>query len=94
MLPGPSRISQEEVDKFIDPALQHNKKQLELEQSKNARILEEHGGCKVKDYQSKYTDGSQEKDREMFLYKAAMKIFCDFESGDAYKPDYQWPELP
>jgi hypothetical protein len=95
MPPGPSRISQDQVDKFIDPELQHNKKQLALEQDKDARILEVHGeNCKVKDYVSKCKEGSEEKNREMVLYKMAMKMFCDFESGDAYKSDYEWPQLP
>lgn len=93
MPPGPSRISQEQVDKFIDPELQHNK--IKLEQEQDTRILEVHGnGCKVKDYFSKYKEGSTEKQREMVLYKTAMQMFCDFQSGDAYKSDYVWPELP
>mmetsp|Transcript_8561 Transcript_8561/g.14221 ORF Transcript_8561/g.14221 Transcript_8561/m.14221 type:complete len:478 (+) Transcript_8561:104-1537(+) len=98
MLPGSTRISQEQVDKFIDPELQHNKKQLALEaelNKKDVRILEDHGnGCQVKDYQSSFDEGSPEKEREVYLYKAAMKIYCDFQSGDAYKSDYQWPDLP
>jgi hypothetical protein len=89
---GPSRITQAEVDKFIDPNLQHNKKQL-AEQEQNVRILEEHNGCKVKDYQSDYEEGSHDKKREMDLYQAAMQIYCDFQSGDAYKSDYLWPDL-
>lgn len=94
MPPGPSRITQDEVDKFIDPELQHNKKQLAAEAEKNTRILSEENGCKIKEYQSDLEEGSPDKEREMALYIAAMKIYCDFESGDAYKSDYTWPELP
>lgn len=93
MPPGPSRIQQAEVDKFIDPDLQHNKKELASE-TNGVRILEERNGCKVKDYQSDLVEGTLEKKREMNTYMAAMALYCDFESGDAYKPDYIWPELP
>lgn len=90
---GPDRITQKEVDKFIDPDLQHNKKEL-AKKDVDVRILNEHNGCKVKDYQSDLTEGSPERDRELILYLAAMKIYCDFESGDVYKPGYVWPDLP
>ncbi|KAI2510202.1 sulfotransferase family [Fragilaria crotonensis] len=93
MPPGPSRIQQAEVDKFIDPDLQHNKKELASE-TNGVRILEERNGCIVKDYQSDLVEGTLEKKREMNTYMAAMALYCDFESGDAYKPDYIWPELP
>jgi hypothetical protein len=92
MPPGPSRIDQSQVDKFIDPELQHNKKEL---QKKNAdiRILEEHHGCQVKDYKSDLLDGSIDKTMELNMYMTAMKIYCDMESGDAFDPNYTWPEL-
>jgi hypothetical protein len=90
---GPTRIQQAEVDKFIDPDLQHNKKELAGE-AIDVRILEERHGCKVKDYQSDLVEGSLGKKREMNTYLVAMALYCDFESGDAYKPDYVWPELP
>jgi hypothetical protein len=89
---GPSRINQSQVDKFIDPELQHNKKELQKKDT-DVRILEEHQGCKVKDYLSDLLDGSQEKMMELNMYKTAMKIYCDLESGNAYLPNYAWPEL-
>ena len=93
MAPGPSRIQQAEVDKFIDPELQHNKKELE-KTDVGIRILEERHGCKVKDYQSDLAEGSPGKNKEMSMYMAAMTVYCDFQSGDAYKPGYAWPDLP
>lgn len=91
--PGPRQIQQAEVDKFIDPELQHNKKELEKSDI-GIRILEERHGCQVKDFKSDLTEGSTEKEKEMSMYMVAMAIYCDFESGDAYKLGYDWPALP
>jgi hypothetical protein len=35
-------------------------------------------------------DGSPEKEREMIMYKKAMKMYCNFQSGEAYKLGYEW----
>mmetsp|Transcript_19718 Transcript_19718/g.29899 ORF Transcript_19718/g.29899 Transcript_19718/m.29899 type:complete len:459 (-) Transcript_19718:173-1549(-) len=91
--PGPKRITQVQVDVFMDPNLQHNKK--EMQEEKNERILETiKEGCYIREYHSEFEEGSASYERERFLYKTAMTIFCDFESGEAYKDNYQWPELP
>jgi hypothetical protein len=41
---------------------------------------DDEGGCH--DYNM-----SEESD----MYKMAMKVYCDLQSGEAYKPDYKWP---
>jgi hypothetical protein len=88
----PNRISQEHVDKFIDPALQHGKRQLAKE---DKQVLETYnnGECKVYTYTSEEEEGTVAYEREHNLYRKAMKIYCDFQSGAAYKDDYEWPNL-
>lgn len=88
----PSQIDQETVDKFIDPDLQHNKKQREYEDAKKP-VLIEHDGCKVHDYDSFEPAESTVYKREHDLYMKAMKIYCDLQSGKAYESDYKWPTL-
>jgi hypothetical protein len=88
----PYRIKQEDVDKFIDPNLQHGRKQLEKEEK---QVLETYnnGECKVYTYTSEEEEGTPSYEREHDLYRMAMKIYCDFQSGVAYKDDYEWPQL-
>jgi len=89
---GTNRITQEQVDQFIDPTLQHNTKNKE-----NQRILETIGGdhnCHMKDYVSEYETGSEHHNRELSMYKTAMKIFCDLDSHKAFEQDYHWPTIP
>jgi hypothetical protein len=89
----PNRLTQEDVDKFIDPNLEHNKKVRELE-DEEMKILEEHeGGCVVHDFPSDFLENSPERKQELDMYKKAMKVFCDFKSGKAYEQGYEWPEL-
>lgn len=87
----PREITQEDVDKFVDPNLQHNKKK---KGEKEKRILEKYndGKCIVYEFESDLDDGP-EKDYELRLYKAAMKIYCDFEAGIHPGDDYEWPDL-
>lgn len=88
----PDRIKQEDIDRFIDPKLQHGKNQLAKEEK---RVLETYnnGECKVYSYTSEEEEGSAEYKREHDLYRKAMKVYCDFQSGEAYKEDYEWPKL-
>jgi hypothetical protein len=91
----PNRVTQEEVDKFVDPSLQHNKKKREQdEEASDRKLLAEYDGCKVFDYENDPNDLSPKRARELDMYMKAMKIYCDFQSGKAYEPDYEWPELP
>ena len=87
----PREITQEDVDKFVDPNLQHNKKK---KGEKEKRILEKYndGKCIAYEFESDLDDGP-EKDYELRLYKAAMKIYCDFEAGIHPGDDYEWPDL-
>ena len=52
------------------------------------------GKCIVRAYDSDEPEGSASRQRETKLYGWAMKIYCDFQSGEAYKESYSWPELP
>ena len=88
----PNRLTQDQVDRFVDPNLQHNKRQLQKEQL-TKRVLKDYDGCLIREYDSTVTNTHQ-KEREQTLYMTAMTIYCDLESGKAYKPNYQWPELP
>ena len=90
----PHRVSQEDVDKFVDPNLQHNKKQLEAKGNDGAVIAEYNDGkCKVREYKSDVEEGTVQHEREQKLYGIAMKIYCDFQSGKVYEDDYEWPDL-
>jgi hypothetical protein len=90
----PNRITQEDIDQFIDPDLQHNKKQRE-KQALELRVLDEQndGSCVIRDYSSKFLDGTPKKTKEMEMYLVAMRIYCDLKSGKAYEIDYVWPDL-
>jgi hypothetical protein len=90
-VPTPPRaITQKIVDGFVDPALQHNKKTLD-EKNKDKEVLAKYGECEVRDYDSEVEGTLKEKEKEMYL--KAMKMYCDFESGDAYNSDYEWPSV-
>jgi len=90
----PNRVTQEEVDKFVDPTLQHNKKKREEEEAKHRKVIAVYDDCKVYDYEDDPNDLSPKRMRELEMYKKAMKMYCDFKSGKAYEPGYEWPELP
>lgn len=88
--PPISKISQEVVNTFVDPNLQHSKK------IGNGKIITTFNeDCHVYDYAREYKDSkSEEYFREYDLYLVAMKLYCDFEKGTAYAPDYGFPDLP
>lgn len=88
----PKMIDQTIVESFVDTKLQHNKNQLKKKASEKI-LLESHGDCLVKDFDSSEVDGSDAQKREMNLYLMAMKIYCDFESGKAYEKTYEWPDF-
>jgi hypothetical protein len=92
-VPAPERtLTEEDVHKFVDPTLQHNKKKREAGEVQR-KILEEHEGCAVRDYDSDLEKGSDLWKSEHDLYLKAMQVYCDYQSGKAYKDDYAWPEL-
>lgn len=82
-------LKQEDVDRFVDPSLQHNKKVLGYGKAEIANI----DGCSVHEFDSDAKAGSKEAEREKDLYLKAMTIYCDCKSGAAYKPGYEWPKL-
>ena len=90
----PNRLQKEDVDKFIDPKLQHNRKR-RTEEEKDKEVLAKYndGECVVHAYDSEEEEGTDARKREAKLYGYAMKIFCDFQSGKAYEDDYDWPTL-
>jgi hypothetical protein len=87
----PNRVLQEDVDKFVDPTLQHNTKQRAAEGKK---VIAEYndGKCLVMEYETDTEEGTT-REREQKLYEQAMKIYCDFQSGKAHEDDYEWPDL-
>ena len=90
----PRKVTQEDVDKFVDPKLQHNKNERAKEEQTKTVLKEYNGGsCKVFDYESDLEEGSTAHKREHKLYHLAMQVFCDFESGKAYDDNYEWPNL-
>jgi len=89
--PPPNRVTQEAIDKFIDPKLQHNKKK----DNTGKEVIKTYndGKCVVYKYKSKEEKGSASYAREKSLYEKAMKVYCDLQSGIAHEEDYVWPEL-
>ena len=87
MVSPPQYVTQDGIGQFVNPALQHNKNDGVNE---TLEVLMEYNGCVVHVYASNLTQALDKK-RELELYKAAMKMYCDFQSGRAYKSDYEWP---
>ncbi len=87
----PHKIKQEEVEKFIDPTLQHHN----ADDKGQKEVLETHNGgtCVVYGFQSKHKNGSPKFREERQLYLKAMRLFCDLETGKAFREDYEWPEI-
>ena len=83
----PRELTKEDVDRFVDPALQHNKADKEA----GRKVLEVHDGCDIHDYDSEAKDADLKLERDLYL--KAMRIFCDLKSGKAQKDDYEWPEM-
>jgi hypothetical protein len=53
-VPKPPRtLEQIDVDKFVDPSLQHNKKEREREEKDAGKaVIADHDGCIVREYES------------------------------------------
>lgn len=88
----PRRLSQDVVSEFVDPELQQQKLKREQQESTERKVIADYEGCLVYEYKSAYKSGRRH-DREMNMYRKAMKIYCDLESGKAYDVDYKWPDL-
>jgi len=89
--PPPNTLTEEAVNKFIDTSLVHHGKK---KYGEGLSVIEEHGDCKVYELVSKSEVGSPRYQLELTIYKIAMQIFCDMQSGEAYEDFYMWPELP
>lgn len=88
----PNALTQEEVDKFVDPSLQHNTKG---KYGQDLPVIETRGDCQIHELKSDARPGSPAYEMQQKLYILAMRLYCDMESGEAYKDDYSaWPELP
>lgn len=93
--PPNTLLTQEAVDKFIDTSLVHHgggKKKY----GEGRSVIEEHNGgdCKVYELETDSKVGSPRYQLEIRMYKIAMKMYCDMQSGEAYEDSYdQWPEL-
>lgn len=103
-VPKPSeQLTQDIVDRFVDPNLLHNnQKQKEREMLNNNEndyydndkmVIANYDGCIVYQLETTSLVGSVIYNREEDLYMKAMKMYCDFKNGKAYKDDYEWPEL-
>jgi len=90
----PGYITQDHVNKFIDPKLQHNRKERE-EDEKDKEVLEtwNEGTCPVYSYNTDLSNTPNEYRQEHKLYLRAMKVYCDLKSGKALQADYEWPPL-
>lgn len=89
-VPAPpiSEISQEVIDSFIDPHLQHHK---EVEKA----VVKDFGNdCLAREFNSDYAEGTPDREAEHVMYLAAMELYCDLESGKAYRDDYEWLSIP
>lgn len=89
----PNKLTQQLVDSFVDPKLQHNKKKREAELTKHEILVTRGDSCEIRDYDSKNEVGSMHRERETKMYLKAMNVFCDLKSGEAFKEDYEWPSL-
>lgn len=82
----PNKLTKEMVEKFVDTSLQHNKKRV----GDDKPVVEKHGDCKIHELTTKTDRSSDQFAREQKLYLLSMRIYCDLESGAAYKDDYDW----
>jgi hypothetical protein len=94
----PRKLTQEDVEKFVDPSLQHiTKKSSDGKAKKHYyEVVQDFGNdCIAHEYITEFKQESNpdEYNRERGLYITAMQIYCALQSGKAFKDDYEWPEL-
>jgi hypothetical protein len=75
--------------------LQHNKHDRGAKEQKSQQhVLKDFGGgCVARDFKSDYDERSAKRQAEVDMYLIAMRVFCDLESGHAYRDGYEWPDL-
>lgn len=86
----PHKLENEIVNKFVDTSLQHAK---DTKKDDNKVIWMQHNGCDIEEYTSIFPTNTLQFNKEKEIYMKAMIVFCDLESGLAYKSDYVWPNL-
>ena len=91
--PPTHQISEEVVNQFVDPKLQHNSKERKAEESQKTKLKEFGKGCIARDFESEYEEHTVNRKAEVEMYLMAMQIYCDLEKGTAYRSDYEWPDL-
>lgn len=83
----PKRVSQADVEEFIDTELSHQK-------AEDREVMKKFNGgtCLAHVFESKLEEGSPEAKEERNIYLMAMRVFCDLESGVAFEDNYKWPK--
>jgi len=91
--PPTDQISSKIVDEFVDSKLQHNGEKRKAAEE-NRGILKQFGDkCAAREFESAHPKGSANWKEEMDVYLLAMRVFCDLENGNAFRRDYEWPDL-
>lgn len=94
VIPPPTdRISEDVVNEFVDPKLQHNSKERKAEEAKLGVLKDYGNGCVARDFESEYMEKTANRMAEVEMYLMAMTVFCDLENGQAYQRDYEWPDI-
>jgi hypothetical protein len=93
-VPKPNQtLTQQLVDTFVDTKLQHGKDNSSESQQQRKVLATVGKDCKIYEFISGTPAGSDEYEYEQTLYSAAMKVYCDLKSGEAYKSYYDWPSV-
>lgn len=95
VLPPSKTLSQQVIDTFVDGTLQHVvRKTTKQRIDDGEKIIQQFSNtCVAFEYKSTIPKTSNDWKRERSMYLQAMKIFCDFENGDAFHDDYEWPNM-
>jgi len=87
------KISEEVVNKFVDPNLQHNSNERNAKDAQRRVLKDFGGGCIAREFESNHPEKSPHRRAEVEMFLMAMQVFCDLENGKGYSPDYEWPDL-
>lgn len=90
--PPPKRITQADIDTFIDPKLLHHRHGSKVEDNREVLQSFNGGSCLAHAFDSNEESGTREFEAERQTYLMAMKVFCDLESGVAFEDHYEWPK--
>ena len=92
--PPVNELSEDVVNEFVDPKLQHNSIERGKKGEKHGILLKDFGGnCVAREFDSDYDEGSSNRKAGIKMYLMAMKVYCDLKAGKAYLNDYEWPDL-